>query len=85
VRREAEARTKKEGRAFRRLRRHDLGHLFAFEALRSGAMDIYTLSLHLGHTSVKSSEIYLAFLTPEQARAANHGSAQPRRSGGSES
>ena len=30
-------------------------------------MSIYALSKHLGHTSVKTTEIYLAFLTPEKA------------------
>jgi integrase/recombinase XerD len=46
-------------------------------------MDIYTLSKHLGHTSVKTTEIYLAFLTPEESdrakRAAAQNTAQPRR------
>lgn len=88
VRREVEGRAKKEGREFRRFRFHDLRHLFAVETLRSASMDIYTLSQHLGHTSVKTTEIYLAFLTPEQARAAKHGlaqnTAQPRRSYGAE-
>ena len=49
----------------RRFRYHDLRHLFAVEALRGG-MSIYDLSRHLGHTSVKTTEIYLAFLTSEQ-------------------
>jgi integrase/recombinase XerD len=60
---------------FRRFRFHDLRHLFAVEALRGG-MDIYTLSKHLGHTSVKTTEIYLAFLSPEEADAARDGTAQ---------
>ena len=72
VRRAIEAKNKE----FRRFRFHDLRHLFAVEALRNGDMDIYTLSMHLGHTSVKTTEIYLKFLTPEQARKAKHGSAQ---------
>jgi integrase/recombinase XerD len=29
-------------------------------------MGIYELSLYLGHTSVKTTEIYLAFLTTEE-------------------
>jgi integrase/recombinase XerD len=60
---------------FRRFRFHDLRHLFAVEALRDG-MDIYTLSKHLGHTSVKTTEDhYLAFLTPAEADAAKKGRA----------
>ena len=63
-------------KGFRRFRYHDLRHLFAVEALRDG-MDIYTLSKHLGHTSVKTTEDhYIAFLTPEQADAAKKGTAQ---------
>lgn len=73
----------KTDKSFHRFRFHDLRHLFAVEALRSGAMDIYTLSRHLGHTSVKTTEIYLEFLTPKEAVEAKHGSAQntaqPRR------
>jgi integrase/recombinase XerD len=45
---------------------HDLRHLYAVEALRSGA-SIYRVSQHLGHTSVSTTEIYLAHLTPEEA------------------
>jgi integrase/recombinase XerD len=62
VRREVE----KADKEFRRFRYHDLRHLFAVESLRGG-MGIYALSKHLGHTSVKTTEIYLAFLTPEEA------------------
>jgi integrase/recombinase XerD len=43
-----------------------LRHWFAVEALRDG-MGIYKLSKHLGHTSVKTTEIYLNFLTPDEA------------------
>ena len=48
---------------------HDLRHLFAVEALRSGS-SIYRVSQHLGHTSVKTTEIYLAHLTPEESEKA---------------
>jgi integrase/recombinase XerD len=69
VRRAAEARAKREDRPFVRFRFHDLRHLHAVEALRGG-IGIYRLSAHLGHTSVKTTEIYLAFLTPEEAERA---------------
>jgi integrase/recombinase XerD len=64
-----------KGADFRRFRFHDLRHLFAVEALRGG-MDIYTLSKHLGHTSVKTTEIYLAFLSPEEVDLAKGAAAQ---------
>lgn len=64
---------KEEGREFQDFRFHDLRHLFAVETLRSGAMDIYKLSKHLGHTSVKTTEIYLEFLSPEEQERAKHG------------
>lgn len=82
VRRGVEARAKKEKRDFKRFRFHDLRHLFAVEALRGG-ISIYALSKHLGHTSVKTTEIYLQFLTPEEAEHAKmetaHIPAQSRR------
>lgn len=64
---------KKQGVEFQGFRFHDLRHLFAVEALRSGSMDIYRLSKHLGHTSVKTTEIYLDFLSPEEQERAKHG------------
>jgi integrase/recombinase XerD len=45
---------------------HDLRHCFAVEALRGGE-SIYRVSQHLGHTSVKTTEIYLAHLTPDES------------------
>jgi integrase/recombinase XerD len=45
---------------------HDLRHLYAVETLRAG-VSIYRVSQHLGHTSVATTEIYLAHLTPEEA------------------
>jgi len=61
---------------FTRFRFHDLRHLFAVEALRSGRMSIYGLSKYLGHTSVKTTEIYLSFMTAEEAEAAMNAKAQ---------
>ena len=49
-----------------RFRFHDLRHLYAVESLRSGT-SIYRVSQHLGHTSVKTTEIYLSHLTPDEA------------------
>jgi integrase/recombinase XerD len=50
-------------------RRHDLRHRFAVDYLRSGG-SIYDLQQILGHASIKTTEIYLAFLTPSEQRAA---------------
>lgn len=44
--------------AGQRFRVHDLRHRFAIEYLRAGG-DIYRLSRILGHSSVKTTEIYL--------------------------
>lgn len=47
--------------SFRSFRVHDLRHGFAVRWLRAGG-DIYALSRHLGHSSVKTTEIYLGYL-----------------------
>lgn len=69
VMREVVAREAKAGRDFRRFRVHDLRHGFAIRALQAG-MGIYAVSRHLGHTSVKTTEIYLGHLTTDQAHKA---------------
>lgn len=56
IEREAE-----KNQPLRRFRFHDLRHAFAVRWLLAGG-DIYALSRHLGHTSVKTTEIYLGFL-----------------------
>lgn len=63
--RDAIASAEEAGEPFRRFRAHDLRHRFAVRALESG-WSIYALSKHLGHTSVKTTEIYLDHLPPEQ-------------------
>lgn len=45
-------------RAGVKFRCHDLRHRFAIDYLKAGG-DIYRLSRHLGHSSVKTTEIYL--------------------------
>ncbi|MBS4051914.1 MAG: site-specific integrase [Methylomonas sp.] len=49
-----------EKRPFQRFRCHDLRHKFAVEYLKGGG-DIYALARILGHSSVKTTEIYLAY------------------------
>jgi integrase len=48
-----------------RFRFHDLRHRFAVLYLRKGG-NIYALQQILGHASIKTTEIYLAHLTPEE-------------------
>ncbi len=50
---------------FVRFRFHDLRHLHAVEWLRSGR-SIYDLQHRLGHDSIKTTEVYLKYLTPEE-------------------
>lgn len=66
----------REDREFRRFRFHDLRHLFAVEFLRNRRGSLYELQQILGHQSVKTTEDYLAYLTPEEKQAAIHGVAQ---------
>lgn len=54
---------------FKPFRFHDLRHLHAVEYLRAGGT-IYDLQQRLGHASIKTTEEYLRFLTPEEQRAA---------------
>jgi integrase len=65
---------RKQGQAFKHFRLHDLRHEYAIRWLESGG-SIYRLQQHLGHSSVKTTEVYTAFITPEQAALAK-GSAQ---------
>lgn len=73
IRRRAIARAKSEKRAPpRRFRFHDLRHWFAVDYLRAGG-SIYDLQQILGHASIKTTELYLDFLTPDEQRTAKHG------------
>jgi integrase/recombinase XerD len=53
----------------RPFRFHDLRHWYAVDYLRRGG-SIYRLSQILGHSSVKVTEIYLRYVTPEEAERA---------------
>jgi integrase/recombinase XerD len=70
------AAAEKSGKPFRPFRFHDLRHLFAVEYLRAGG-SIYDLQKILGHTSVKTTEIYLLHLTPEEQDAAKSSAQKP--------
>lgn len=66
----------RDGGDFERFSHHDFRHLFAVEYLRRGRGSIYDLQGEMGHDSISTTERYLAFLTPDQARAAKSGVAQ---------
>lgn len=70
----AQKAARKAGLKFRDFRLHDLRHEYAIRYLEDGG-SIYRLQQHLGHSSVKTTEGYCAFITPEQAELAK-GSAQ---------
>lgn len=70
IRRAVARKTAREKRAFDGFRFHDLRHLYAVEFLRAGKGSIYDLQQLMGHESVKTTEIYLEYLTPEQKQAA---------------
>jgi integrase/recombinase XerD len=61
-----------EGKIKRAFRFHDLRHLFAVEYLRAGGL-LYNLQKHMGHASIKTTELYLDYLTPEESHRAKFG------------
>ncbi|GBQ63188.1 tyrosine-type recombinase/integrase [Komagataeibacter swingsii] len=65
IMRRVAARCEATGIPFARFRIHDFRHAFAIRWLKAGG-DIYRLSRHLGHTSVKTTEIYLSALTADE-------------------
>ena len=54
---------------------HHLRHYYAVWFLKNGG-NIYALQQHLNHKSITTTELYLKFLTPEEAMRAKHGTAQ---------
>lgn len=53
------------------LRCHDLRHKFAIDWLRAGG-DIYQLKLHMGHSSIRTTEIYLGYAARRMEQKAEH-------------
>jgi integrase/recombinase XerD len=64
-----------EDPSFKPFRVHDLRHRFAIRWLRAGG-DIYHLSLHLGHSSIRTTEGYLGHLTAREQAVAQGRSAR---------
>ncbi|MET4483153.1 tyrosine-type recombinase/integrase [Bradyrhizobium sp. F1.13.3] len=60
------------GVEFRHFAFHHLRHKFAIEYMRNGGY-IYDLQKILGHSTVRQTEEYLKYLTPEQQLVATHG------------
>jgi integrase/recombinase XerD len=75
----------KEGLAFAPFCFHHLRHRHAVDFLKHGAAtgergyDIYALQGRLGHSSVKTTEMYLEYLTVEEKRAAMFGQIEAKR------
>lgn len=72
ARQAAEATARSRGETLPRFSAHALRHAFAVNWLQAGG-GIYALSRHLGHTSVKTTEIYLRYLTESQQERALRG------------
>jgi integrase/recombinase XerD len=62
----------KQDHQFRPFRFHDLRHVHAVNWLKSGR-SIYTLQQRLGHTSVKTTEMYLEYLTADEQHRVKFG------------
>lgn len=65
----------KAGAEFTRMRLHDLRHEFAIRYLESGG-SLYTLRDILGHGSIKQTEWYCDYLTPDQVARVKESPAQ---------
>lgn len=65
------------GVEFRPFAFHHLRHKFAIEYMRNGGY-IYDLQKLMGHSTIKQTEEYLKYLTPDQQLVATHGVAAGR-------
>jgi len=66
------AKALEDGAISRAFRFHDLRHWFAVDYLKRGG-NIYALQQILGHSSIRTTELYLAYLTPDEAEQAKYG------------
>lgn len=73
--RRAVAAAEKQKFKLQRMPLHGLRHIFAIDYLANGG-NIYQLQLQLGHGSIRQTEWYLQFLSPEEQMKAKFGSAQ---------
>jgi integrase/recombinase XerD len=76
--RESRARAQKaaqlEKRPYTPIRIHDLRHIYAIEYLENGG-NLYVLQKQLGHSTIRQTEEYLDYLSPEEAERAKSGPA----------
>ena len=68
---------KTNGIEFRPFAFHHLRHKYAIEYMRGGGY-IYDLQKLMGNSTIKQTEEYLKYLTPEQQLIATHGVAAGR-------
>jgi integrase/recombinase XerD len=68
-------RAQKQEQDFRPFTFHHLRHVHAVNWLKSGR-SIYVLQQRLGHTSIKTTEMYLAYLTAEEKQKVMFGTKQ---------
>jgi integrase/recombinase XerD len=71
----AQKAAQREEREFHPFTFHHLGHFYAVHFLKNGG-NIYVLQQLLNHKSITTTELYLDFLTPEEAAAAKAGPSQ---------
>lgn len=72
----AQKQAQSTGAEFRPFRFHDLRHRFAVDRLKDG-WSLYDVQRYLGHSSIKTTEIYLAHLTGDQEKVARGGAQIP--------
>lgn len=76
--RQVAKKAQKQEQEFRPFRFHDLRHRHAVDWLKAGK-SIYDLQHRLGHTSIKTTEIYLDYLTPEEVRRVKQQEQRPEQ------
>lgn len=67
----AQKSAQKERRKYVPFRLHDLRHIYAIEYLANGG-NLYALQKQLGHSTIRQTEEYLDYLTPEEAANARN-------------
>lgn len=72
AKRSAQKSAQKEKRKYTPFRLHDLRHIYAIEYLAAGG-NLYALQKQLGHSTIRQTEEYLQFLSPEEAARAKNG------------
>lgn len=71
----AQITAQKERWRYTPFRLHDLRHIYAIDYLANGG-NIYALQQQLGHSTIRQTEDYLQYLTPEEADSVKRRAAQ---------